>query len=161
MDTGFVVNIPPYEGEYEFDMNAQLMSPLEWEWVEKISGYLPYGERGFMAGIEGLDPKLFVAFTVVAMVRANAIPESDVYTVADALKRPAWDGTGIAFKTGDDEEEDLDPPSESEGNDSSPASGSSASGDSAASPESSEPSTSGTPDSPTGLEEPPRLSSLG
>jgi hypothetical protein len=151
MNTGFVVNIPPYEGEYEFDMNAQLMSPLEWEWVTKISGYLPHGESDFMKGIEGLDPKLFVAMAYVAMVRSGKVDESDVYDVALNLKRHPWDGVGITFKAGDDEEaDDVDPPSESETEGSPPDSGSDSSGDTDASPESSEQSTSGTPDSPTG-----------
>jgi hypothetical protein len=149
MTEAMVVNVPPYEGEYEFDLNAQMMSPLEWEWVTAISGYLPAGDSSFVKGLEGMDPKLFVGFSCVAMVRAGKIEEADVMMVADAGKRAPFDGKSITYKS-DSEDVEADPTKSDSPSASQIATGENGNGDSESSPENSPQLTSGSPALDTG-----------
>jgi hypothetical protein len=132
MPDALVVNVPPYEGEYEFDLNAQPLSTVEWRWVKKISGYLPLT---IAQGWEGGDPDLFLAFAVIAMRRSGKIAKNDVLEVAEVIEEAAVDGTAISFK-GEVVEEELPPTSEPEPGDSKPDSGDSSETPTESSPES-------------------------
>lgn len=125
-----VVNVPPYEGEYEFDMETQPLTTLEWRYLKKISGYLPLT---VMDGFQGGDPDLFVAWAVIAMVRAGKVREEDVLTVADQLVRVPFDGTAISFKGAEEESEEANPTTSSP-DDEQPSSGASSSESSASTP---------------------------
>ena len=113
-DNVMVVSVPPYEGEYEFDLAAQPMTTLEWRWVKKISGYLPLTAA---EGFAGADPDLFLSWAIIAMVRAGRIEKSDVMEAADVLADAPFDGTAITFKgetEAEEEESPLDEPSPEE-----------------------------------------------
>ena len=114
-----VVNVPPYEGEYEFDLEGQPFSTVEWRWLKQISGYMPLTiDKGW----GGADPDLFLAFAVIAMRRAGKITKAEVLATAEVLEEAEFDGTAIGFK-GEVVEDDADPPSGSEPAVSQPASG--------------------------------------
>ncbi len=69
MSDRIVINVRPYVGEYDFDIEGEPLTTLEWRWLKKISGYLPMTlDEGFRGG----DPDLFVAFAVIALARAVA-----------------------------------------------------------------------------------------
>lgn len=145
-----VVKIPPYEGEYDFDLSNEPFSTMEWRWIKKIAGYLPLT---IQAAFDGGDPDLFLAWAVIAMRRAGRITEADAYRVADELARAPFDGVGISF-IGEQAEEDeearpLAPPPDSETSASSEPSGNASSDNGAASPENVSPLRSGIPDSGT------------
>ena len=116
-----IVSVPPYEGEYEFELGEKPLSPVEWRWLKKISGYLPLTiDQGWSGG----DPDLFLAFAVIAMRRAGKIAKDDVLQVASELEEAPFDGTAITFRGEVTEEEDADPqPEETELEDSEPSTG--------------------------------------
>ena len=95
-----------YDGEYEFDLDGELMTTLEWRWVKKISGYLP---MTIMDGWEGQDPDLFLAWAVIALSRAGRIDEKDALAVADVIARAPR--SAIRLEIGEQEQE-ADPPAE-------------------------------------------------
>ena len=115
-----VVNVPPYEGEYEFDLEAQPLTTYEWRVIKRISGYLPLTAQ---EGFAGADPDLFVAWAVIAMVRARKVEEADVMEAADGLARAPFDGTAITFKGGTEEEPEDDPLPEPSPEEEKPSSG--------------------------------------
>lgn len=100
-----VLNTPRYRGEFDFDIEEQPLTALEWRWVKKISGYLPLT---FAEGLNGGDPDLFVAFAVVALHRAGRIDRAEALAVADVLADMPFDGAAVMFVA--DEEDDPDPP---------------------------------------------------
>lgn len=142
MPNTMIVNVPPYAGEYEFDIAGRMLNVDEWEWVHKISGYLPLT---FDEGVSGGDPRLYVAFAVIAMNRAGVIQDDEVMGVAALLRKAPVDGASITFR-GDvdeaDEEEESDPPAGSE-SDETPSSGDDSSEPSEPSPESGTPPATG------------------
>lgn len=140
-----IVNVPPYEGEYEFDLEGRLLNTDEWEVIHKVSGYLPLT---FEEGWRGGDPRLFVSFAVIAMERAGKIQADEVLHVADLLKKAPVDGSSIQFR-GDPQEEE-DPQSGSATDASTPSSGDDSSESSEPSPESSTLPVSGIQDWATG-----------
>jgi hypothetical protein len=148
MPDAIVVNVPPYTGEYEFDLAMQPLSTVEWRWVKKISGYLPLT---ITEGWEGGDPDLFLAFAICAMRRAGRITKAEVYEVAEIIEEAAVDGVAISFKGEVAEEEDeADPTIEPEPEDSKPDSGESSETPTEPSPESTTPKASGIQDWATG-----------
>lgn len=102
-----VLNLPRYKGEYDFDIEAEPFTALEWRWVKRISGYMPMTiDEGWRGG----DPDLFVALAVVAMNRAGKLREEDVFTAADTISRAPFDGTAITIVADeDDQETEADP----------------------------------------------------
>jgi hypothetical protein len=101
-----VLNTPRFKGEYEFDIEEEPLTNLEWRWVKKISGYLPLT---ISDGWRGGDPDLFVAFAVVALARAGRIGRDEALQVADQLLESPFDGAAIAFVG---QEADTDSPPE-------------------------------------------------
>ena len=117
MPNTIVVNVPPYEGEYEIDLNTRMFSHVEWRWVKKISGYMP---MTISDGWKGGDPDLILALAIIAMFRSGKIEKSQALTVAEQIEDAEVDGVAISVKLEDDEEVvDDSPPagnSESESN---------------------------------------------
>jgi hypothetical protein len=100
-----VLNTPRYKGEYDFDLEEQPLTALEWRWVKKISGYLP---MTLSDGFRGGDPDLFVAFAVIALVRAGRVHRDEALTVADTIADLPFDGTAITLLA--EEVDAEDPP---------------------------------------------------
>ena len=102
-----VLDTPLYKGEFDLDVAEQPLTSLEWRWMKKISGYLPLtlGE-----GLAGGDPDIYIAFAVIALVRAGKIGREQALTAADHLADAPF-GSAITF-IGEEqqEEEDADPP---------------------------------------------------
>jgi hypothetical protein len=140
-----IVRVPPYEGEYDFDM-SRAFNTDEWEWITNISGYLPLT---YEDGLAGGDPRLFIAFSVIAMNRVGKITDEDVMEAAKILRKAPFDGEGIAFK-GTGEGEDLSPPSGSASDESPASSGDDSSGSTEPSPANGQPEISGIQGSATG-----------
>ena len=150
MTDAMIVSVPPYEGEYEFDIEGHPFSTVEWRWIKQIAGYMPLTiEKGWAGG----DPDLFLAFAVIAMRRAGKIQKAEVLQVAEQIEEAAMDGTSITFR-GSAEADDADPPSDSASESSADTSGESSSEPTEPSPESATPESSGTPDSDTGSDSP-------
>ncbi len=101
-----VINVRPYNGEYEFDIEEEPLTTLEWRWVKKISGYLPMTVN---EGARGDDPDLYLAFAMIALTRAGKVDARDVLQVADRLALEPFDGTAIQY-VGAPVEADADPP---------------------------------------------------
>lgn len=99
-----ISNIPPYDGEYEFDQDRSFTT-RELRWIKQIAGYLPMklGE-----GLEGGDADLYIALALIAMNRAGKVDREDVLEVADKLADVPFDDSCITFVMG--EEADADPP---------------------------------------------------
>jgi len=87
------VTVGRYQGEYELDFGEPFTN-LEWRWIKKISGYLP---TTFDGGVRGRDPDLYVAFTIVAMVRAGRIRRDEALMVAEEFDDLPVDGAAIRF----------------------------------------------------------------
>lgn len=99
-----VLNTPRYKGEYDFDLETEPLTNLEWRWIKKISGYMPLTiDEGWRGG----DPDLFVAFAVVCLHRAGRIQKHEALTVADVLADAPFDGAAITIVGGSVE---PDPP---------------------------------------------------
>jgi hypothetical protein len=147
MTDAMIVSVPPYEGEYEFDIEGHPFSTVEWRWIKQIAGYMPLTiEQGWQGG----DPDLFLAFAVIAMRRSGKITKAEVLEVAGEIEEAAMDGASISFRGGSSEEAEVDPPLPGLPGDSSSDSGESSSEPSEDSQESETPEPSGTPDSVTG-----------
>lgn len=99
-----VTQIPPYDGEYEFD--DRTFSTRELRWIKQIAGYLP---MKLNEGLEGGDADLYIALTVIAMKRAGKITREQVLDVADRLADVPLEDSRIRF-VGDDEGADAVPP---------------------------------------------------
>jgi hypothetical protein len=101
-----VSQIPPYDGEYEFDDRA--FSTRELRWIKQIAGYLP---MKLSEGLEGGDADVLIALTVIAMKRAGKITREQVLEVADRIADEPMDGAKIQFIG---EEDDASPPDQSQ-----------------------------------------------
>lgn len=146
MTDAMIVSVPPYEGEYDFDIAAHPFSTVEWRWIKQIAGYMPLTiEKGW----EGGDPDLFLAFAVIAMRRSGKIAKAEVLQVAAEIEEAVVDGTAISFRAAEAEAADADPPLESSPGDSKPDSGEDSSESTATSLVTEIPPASGTPDSGT------------
>lgn len=89
----FVISgVGRYDGEYDFDIDADPLTTREWHWIKKLSGYMPMtlGE-----GLDGGDPSLVVALCTVALHRAGKISRDEVLPVADSLADAPFDGAAI------------------------------------------------------------------
>ncbi len=98
-----VQGIPAFDGEYDLDIGDQPLNALEWRWVKKISGYLPFTIDD---GLSGGDPDVVIALAVVAMQRAGKITRDQVLMTADQLADLPFDDAHILLLAGDVE----DPP---------------------------------------------------
>jgi hypothetical protein len=78
-----------YDGEYPLDLDRALTT-REWHWIKRLSGYMPatMGE-----GLAGNDPSLYLAFTVVAMVRAGKVDKADALDAAETLMDQPFEDT--------------------------------------------------------------------
>jgi hypothetical protein len=137
-----ISGVKPYDGRYEFDVEASEFTSREWGFIKRLSGYLPLTiEKGF----EGGDPELFAVFAAIALRRAGRIVTKDVPDVFERIADAPF-GTTIQFEAdqADEEEADAGPPTSSS-NGSEPSSGTGSRTSSETSPTT--PPTSGTPDS--------------
>jgi hypothetical protein len=118
-DKIIIEGAPPFDGEYDFDLDIQPLTAAEWHWIKKIAEYLPMTvEQGW----EGRDPMLFVAFAVVALHRAGVITQQQAFQTGKQL---ADMPVGCITYQGEVEEED--PPAESQKPDDEPENASSSS----------------------------------
>lgn len=106
MESGIVItNIPPYDGEYEFDFDIAL-STREWRWIKQISNYMPLT---LDQGLEGGDPDVICAFAVIALVRNRKITPEQALDAAERIADVPFEGSRIQFIT-PEAEDDADPP---------------------------------------------------
>ena len=88
-----IVNITPYEGDYELDFN-RVFNTHEWRWIREISGYQPLTfDDGMAAG----DPSLFLALAVICMRRAGKVERDRVLNAADEMAEAPVDGVAITL----------------------------------------------------------------
>jgi hypothetical protein len=100
-----IAQIPPYDGEYELDLDIAF-STFEWRWIKQIAGYKPLT---IAQAFEDGDPDVFCALAVIAMNRAGKVTRENVLEVADVLAEAPFDGSRIQFKD-EQEVEDESPP---------------------------------------------------
>lgn len=105
------VNVRPYQGEYDLDMDSQPLTMLEWRWVKKISGYMPLTIN---EGFRGEDPDVYIALAVIAMARADKINDQDAMRAAERLATAPFDGESIGYvpEQQDGEDDADDPPAD-------------------------------------------------
>jgi hypothetical protein len=73
-DTITITGLPPWDGRYEFDIDAQPLTTREWAWIKKHAGYLP-----LTLTAEALaDPEFVIVEAVIALHRAGKITAADV-----------------------------------------------------------------------------------
>jgi len=99
MSVVVIDGVPPYDGEYELN-ERRAWNTREWRLIKQVSGYLPatYGD-----GLDGRDPDLWIALTVIAMTREGRIGRDEAAKVAEALAEVPWDGASISVKVEDDD----------------------------------------------------------
>ncbi len=90
--------IPAFEGEYDLDISDQPLNALEWRWVKKVSGYLPFTIDD---GLAGGDPDVVIALAVIAMQRAGKITRDQVLQTADQLADMPFDDAHMQLIAGD------------------------------------------------------------
>jgi hypothetical protein len=98
----------PYTGEYDFNIEDEPFTNLEWRWIKKISEYMP---ATVMDGWAGMDPDLFIAFAVVALVRAGKVGRDAAVAFAEEFD-DIQAGVRMLFDDADKEQEDDDGPPE-------------------------------------------------
>ena len=146
-----VLDVAPYEGRWEFDLDGRELSTREWGWIKRLSGYLPLTIE------EGLaDPELITVFACIALRRAGKVEPRDVPGVFEQLSDAPF-GSSIVMETDTEEVagEAGPPPSSSNAN------GGSSGAASSPNSETSQPalSSSGTPGSATSASARSRLAS--
>ena len=82
--------VPPYDGEYQLDLEAVPLTAREWGWVKRLAGYLPLT---IDEGLAGGDPELLSVFAAVALRRVGRIQVSQVPAVFEQLQDVPVDGT--------------------------------------------------------------------
>lgn len=105
-----IQGVPPYDGEYEFDVERSFTT-RELRWIKQIAGYLPIGLED---GLAGGDADLIIALVVIAMYRAGKLDRSEVIDAADRLSdEPVGDEDSFLTIVLDDEgvEDELPPES--------------------------------------------------
>ncbi len=117
-----IAGIPAFDGEYDLDIADQPLNALEWRWVKKVSGYLPFTIDD---GLAGGDPDVVIALAVVAMHRAGKINRDQVLATADQLADLPFDDAHLQLIAG----EPVDPPM-GQGSDETPANANGSSGSS-------------------------------
>ena len=95
-----LANMPPYDGEYEFDTERAL-NAREWRWIKVLSGHTP---STFNNGLADVDPDLYIAVSVIAMCRQGRIGRDEFQTVADELSEMPFSLASITL-VGDEVEE--------------------------------------------------------
>jgi hypothetical protein len=143
-----IEGLRPFDGRYEFNLDAGEFTTREWQWIKKHAGYMPLTIE---QGAQGGDIDLIVAFTAIALYRAARLDQAEVASFVERVQDVDI-GAHIAFDAEDvaEEADASPPPPSSDGS-------SSTSGD--ASPTSSEILTngqkhSGTPSSATSPSDP-------
>lgn len=100
-----IEGVRPFDGAYELDLENQPFTALEWQWLNKIAGYLPMTiEDGFQGG----DPMLFVTLAVIGLHRAGKITRDQAFEAGRQLADVPFDGTRIRYEG----EAVEDPPAE-------------------------------------------------
>jgi hypothetical protein len=154
MATTIGVNIPPYEGEYELDINARAFTSFEWRVIKRVSGYLPLTiDKGW----DGGDPDLILSLALIAMVRAGRIEKKEIQQVAEIIEDAEADGVAITVKIDEEEEDDdeageADPTQHSSPGDETPSGGESSGDGTELSSENENPSGTGSLVSLAGLD---------
>ena len=85
-------------GEYELDIGEQPLTSLEWRWVKKISGYLPFTIDD---GLAGGDPDVVIALAAIAMQRAGKITRDEVLATAEQLADVPFDDAHLQLVAGE------------------------------------------------------------
>jgi len=150
MDLIVVKGVPPYDGEWGFDLEARELTTREWGWIKRLAGYLPaaLGEQAMG------DPELVTVLAAIVLRRNGKIDHLQVPMVFDRLSDAPF-GAAITLETDRQEEEEADagpPLPRSTGN--GDGSGRTSPASSETSPQS--PNSSGIPASATSPSVPPR-----
>ena len=85
-----VAKVPPYDGDYDLDLNTVPLTSREWGWVKRFAGYLPLN---IDEGLDGGDPELLSTFAAIALRRAGRIQTAQVPTVFEQFQDVPVDGT--------------------------------------------------------------------
>ena len=111
MDWLVLEGVKPWDGRYEFDLDATAMTTREWGYLKRLSGYMPMTiEQGF----EGRDPELFAAFAVIALRRNGRITNDDVDHVYERIiDAPFAESIRLEPGETETEEDDAGPPERS------------------------------------------------
>lgn len=107
-----IEGLPPFDGRYEFNLDAGEFTTREWGWVKKHSGYMPLTIE---QGSQGGDVDLIVAFTAIALYRAGRLDQAEVAGFIERVQDVDI-GAHLTFEVEDDAEEvDASPPAPSSG----------------------------------------------
>lgn len=108
MDYIVVTGAGEYDGRYEFSLELAGITTVEWGWIKRHAGYLPFT---VMDGYQGGDPELYTVFAVMALHRAGKIQQADAAEVYATLARLVFN-ENVRMEPGDEpaEEADTDPP---------------------------------------------------
>jgi hypothetical protein len=120
-----IEGLKPFDGRYEFNLDAGEFTTREWSWIKKHAGYMPLTIE---QGAQGGDVDLIVTFTAIALYRADRLDQAEVASFIERVQDVDI-AAHIAFDVEDDAKEaDASPPppksdeSSSTSGDASPAS---------------------------------------
>jgi hypothetical protein len=100
-----ITGVKPYDGRYEFDMQARPFTTREWGWVKRHAGYLPLTlERGSFS-----DPEFVIVQAVVAVYRAGRVDAADVAALVERFQ-DVDPFAAITYEAGPDEGDAVPPP---------------------------------------------------
>ena len=106
MDYIVLEGVKPWDGRYEFDLDAQPFTTREWGWIKRHAGYMPLTvDQGWRGG----DPELFAAFAVISLHRAGRISPQDVPDLFERFADVPF-GATIRLEAGETAEDDAGPP---------------------------------------------------
>jgi hypothetical protein len=104
MDAIVISGVPPWDGEYDFDLNGAELTTREWGWIKRLTGYLPMTVGD---GFDGGDPELFSCFAVIALHRVGRIQPTEAQMVFDRIADAPF-GSTVTLKIGDQDEAEGD-----------------------------------------------------
>lgn len=98
------INAGGFVGDYEFD-TSRAFTGTEWNWIKKISGYMPLTIQD---GFDGGDPAVYIAFAAIALHRAGKVQKANVLEAAEMIADEPYGESTITYVAG--EVADADPP---------------------------------------------------
>jgi hypothetical protein len=105
-----IAGVPPYDGRYELDLEAQALTTREWGWVKRHAGYLP------LTLVDGsfTDPDFVIVQAIIACYRAGRVDPADVPALVERFQ-DVDPFAAITYEAGTDKQGDADPPAVSSG----------------------------------------------
>jgi hypothetical protein len=104
-----IAGVSPWDGRYEFDVDAQPLTTREWAWIKKHAGYLPLT----LTADALADPEFVIVEAVIALHRAGKITAADVPDLIERFQ-DVDPFSALTYERGAVEDDAGPPPSSSD-----------------------------------------------